>query len=102
MSEDEVREASFRADVGELGLVLRVHLQSQTHAQDKGCNARDEATEEGVEGERADEAAVDKLKHPGEEHVGEVGVDNLEFLGGVVDVLVRELGNDSQKSCRHR
>ena len=37
------------------------HLQSQAHAQDKGCNARDESTEEGVEGERADEAAVNKL-----------------------------------------
>ena len=31
VSEDEVREASLRTDVGELRLVLRVHLEQQLY-----------------------------------------------------------------------
>ena len=34
------------------------------------------------------------LNHPGEEDVGEVGVDDLELLGRLVGVLIVELGNN--------
>ena len=39
-----------------------------------------------MEGEGADEAAVEELHHPGEEDVDQVGVDQLQTLGGVVKV----------------
>ena len=71
-----------------------LYLKPEADCEDKGADARDEPGEEGVEGEGADEAAVDELHDPGEEDVGEVAVYDLEPLRSVVDVLVEELGHD--------
>merc|ERR1739844_494103 len=93
MGEDEVGEASLSADAVELVLVVRVHLETETDAEHEGSHAADEASEEGVEGEGSDQAHVHELKDPGEENVGEVRVDELELDGGLVRVLLVELGD---------
>ena len=55
------------------------NLNAQTGAQNKRAHARDEAREEGVEGKRADEAAVEELDDARDEDVTHVGVDQFEF-----------------------
>ena len=81
--------------------VEHIYLKPEANGENEGANARDESRQERVEGERADEAAVDELHDSRDEDVGEVAVDDLEPLWSVVDVLVEELGHDGA-DCRGR
>ena len=78
-----------------------MYLKPEANGENEGANARDESRQERVEGERADEAAVEELHDSRDEDVGEVAVDDLEPLRSVVDVLVEELGHDGA-DCRGR
>jgi len=98
VSEDEVSKATLRTDGAELDFVLRIDLKTETDTEHKGGDTRDESREEGVEGEGTDQAAIDELEDSSEEDVGEIGINNLEFLGGVGGVLFIKLANDSSKS----
>ena len=111
MGEDEVCKSSLRADPSKLRLVGWVHLgktflldplqkqeshlKPQANSQHERCNTRDEAREEGIEGEGSNQAAVEELEDSSKEDVGEIGIDDLEFLGSVVVIFLVELGNNS-------
>ena len=75
------------------------YLQAEADTEDKRCHAGDEAGEKSVKWECSNQAAVDELDDSGEEDVGEIGVDDLEFLGRAGIVFLVELGNDSGQSC---
>lgn len=68
-------------------------------SEDERADARDEAGEEGVEGESADKSAVDKLDHAGEDDVGEEEVDELEALRGGLPVRGDELRDGLHGCC---
>lgn len=111
VSEDEVGEASFRRYSNELRLVLWVGLKSQAHwnelirelkpvrcgvkrqltTEDEAADGRDEAGQEGIERECADEHAISELQNSSQQNVDEISVDKFELLGRVVLVLVVEL-----------
>lgn len=57
----------------------------------KATNCRDEAREEGVERESANEDHVDELDDSREADVGEEHVDDLEFFGCAPLVLLPEV-----------
>ena len=74
-------------------------LQAEADTEDKRGHAGDEAGEESVEWESSHEAAVDELDDAGEEDVGEIGVDDLQLLGGARVVLLVEFSNYSSQGC---
>ena len=88
VGEDEVCKAPLWWNALEGGLVLRVDLKPEADTEDEWPHAGDESRQEGIEGEGSDQATVQELYDPGQEHVGKVGVDNLQPLGGVVGVPV--------------
>ena len=118
VGEDEIRECSLMADSSKLGLVGRIDLnisdvklwgageweisdlETEADTEDKRGHAGNEAGEKSVEWESSHEAAVDKLDDSGEEDVGEIGVDNLQLLGGARVVLLVEFSNYSSQG-RH-
>jgi hypothetical protein len=97
MGENEVSEPSLWTYSGELGFVGWIHLKSETDSKHERRHAGNESGEESVEREGSNQAAVDELEHPSEEDASEIGIDNLEFLRGVVVILVIELGHDSRQ-----
>ena len=88
VGEDEVCKAPLWWNALEGGLVLRVDLKPEADTEDEWPHAGDESRQESTEGEGSDQATVQELYDPGQEHVGKVGVDNLQPLGGVVGVPV--------------
>ena len=74
-------------------------LETEADTEDKRGHAGDEAGEESVEWESSHEAAVDKLDDSGEEDVGEIGVDDLQLLGGAGVVFIVEFSNYSRQGC---
>lgn len=49
MCKNEISKASLGTDSNKILLVLRVHLKSKTHSQNKAADTRDETAEERVE-----------------------------------------------------
>lgn len=88
VGEDEVSEASLWGYVDELTLVSWVHLEPKTDAQNEWCHTGNESAEEGIERKSSHQTAIHKLEDSSEEDVGEVGINNLQLLGGVVSVVV--------------
>ena len=116
MGKDEVSEGSLRTDSSKLGLVgriylqigslaqvkktlIRLYLEAETDSEDKRGHTRDEAREKRVEWKCSHEAAVDELDDTGEEDVGQIGVDDLQFLRSARIVLLVEFINDSSQGC---
>ena len=59
--------------------------------QDERTNARDKAREERVEGESADERAVDELDDASEDDIEEEEIDEFDPLCGGLAVVRKEL-----------
>lgn len=85
VGKEEISKRPLWGNALELALVLGVDLDPQANAQDEAADGRDEAAEEGVEGEGADAEAVSELQRAGEQHVEQEGVQRLEAPG--VEVL---------------
>jgi len=79
----EVGKTALGRDRFKLGLVRWVHLESKADAEDEGGDGGDEPREESVEGEGAHQATVEELEDPGEEDVGQVGINDLQLLGSL-------------------
>jgi len=60
-------------------------------SQNETRHAGYETTEKTVEGERADKTAVHELDDTSQEHVQQVRIDDLEFLGRIFCVFQPEL-----------
>ena len=86
MCEYKIGKCSFRTDSFELALVLRVNLKSQADTKNEATDARNKAGQKGVEGESTNETAVDKLNDTGQEHVGQVSVNYLQFDRGIARI----------------
>lgn len=63
-------------------------------SEHKAADCGNEAAEEGVEREGADEAAVHELDDGSQEHVQEVRVDDFQLLGSFRCVLLIQFRND--------
>ena len=74
---NEISKGSFWTDAFKLTLVLRIDLQAQADSQNKASDARDESRQKCVEGKSADETTVDELNDTRQEHIGQVGIDDL-------------------------
>ena len=96
--EDEVGEGAFRTDRLELAAIRGVHLKPKTNAEDETADARDESGEEGVEGKRADEAAVHELHHARQQHVRQIRVDDFALLRSRVGIFVEEFRDDAREA----
>jgi len=92
VSEDEVSEASFRWNSRELRFVLGIRLQTEANCEDEAADSRDEAGEEWIERECANENAVRKLQNTRQQDVNEISIDQLQLLWRVVLVFIVELG----------
>ena len=73
--------------------VVIPYLEPEADGQDEATDTADETREEGVEGEGAHQAAVNKLKDSRQEHVQQVAVHDLKLGGRVRPVLGQEFGS---------
>lgn len=72
----------------------------QFTSEDERTDSRDEATQEGIEGECTDEAAVTKLDNAGEHHIHQVSVDQFQFRRCPGTVLLFQLAQNGHQ-LRH-
>lgn len=76
-------------------------LKNMITREDEAPHTRDEAREEGVEGEGPHEEAVTELQRPGQQYVQEVRVQQLQALRSGAQVLFQEARNDRHHRRRH-
>ena len=50
-------------------------------------------------GRGSNKTAIDKLNNSSEKDVGQIGINDLEFLGSVVAVFLMELGQNTGERC---
>jgi len=96
-SKDEVPEGAFNGDGVEVARVLGVGLQTEAHSKNKRSNSGDEAGEERIEGEIANQCTVNKLCDASEEDVQQIGVDHLQFSRNTLHVVSVKNTNNSQQ-----
>lgn len=63
-------------------------------AQNEAADGRNESGQERVERETAHQATIHELNDAGQHDVHQIGIDQLQFLGRVVDVFVVEFVED--------
>ncbi len=76
------------------------YTDSLLTSQDKGAHTRDKSREERVKGKGSHQEAIHKLDNPSQQHVGEVGIHQLELHWSTKLVLVEELSNDGENALR--